>query len=125
MRSTESSASTTNAMDASSLRSSWCRERGLGVCVESDNAMSAETMGSQLVAAIMAWEGAELIPTLLDGYVLIALPAWVARGSSVVGLGAGLGLLLLVFRLADRSGDSPAGSEEEREGQGDSAWELA
>jgi hypothetical protein len=49
------------------------------------------------------WAGGELVPTLLDGYVLIALPAFVARTACVVCLGTGAGLLLLVFRLADLS----------------------
>jgi hypothetical protein len=79
---------------------------------------------SYLVIAIVAlWESAELIPTLLNGFVLIALPAFVARATSVVGLGAGVGLLLLVFRLADYEADAAPASAEELED--DPAWELA
>lgn len=54
-----------------------------------------------LIAVGALWAGAALIPTLLDGFVLIALPAFVARVAAVVCLAAGAGLLLFVFRLFD------------------------
>jgi hypothetical protein len=56
-----------------------------------------------LVAVGAVWEGLNLLPTLLHAYVLIALPAFLARSATVLCLGAGAGLLLLVFRLADQS----------------------
>jgi hypothetical protein len=83
---------------------------------------------SYFVFAIAAlWEGLELVPTLVNGYVLIALPAFVARTATVVALGAGAGSLLMVFRLAaqhveareTRRGREPLEAEDE----GD--WELA
>src|SRR5207302_1501103 len=43
-----------------------------------------------------------LLGTLVDGFVLMVLPAFVARAATVVCLGAGAGLLLLAFRLAER-----------------------
>jgi hypothetical protein len=82
---------------------------------------------SYLVIAIVAlWEGLELIPTLLNGFVLIALPAFVARAATVVALGTGVGLLLMVFRLAEwPSGSEADRAEEELESEDDGAWELA
>jgi hypothetical protein len=52
---------------------------------------------------VAVWEGLNLLPTLLYGYVLAALPAFLARSATVLCLGAGAGLLVLVFRLADQS----------------------
>lgn len=54
-----------------------------------------------LIAVGAVWAGGVLIPTLLHGFVLIALPAFVARTVTVVCLASGAGLLLLVFRLFD------------------------
>jgi len=54
------------------------------------------------ISAVAIWEGVQLIPTLRDGFVLAAVPPLVARTACVVCLGCGLGLLLLVFRLAER-----------------------
>ena len=54
-----------------------------------------------LIAAGAIWEGLELLPTLLNGFVLIALPAFVARSATVLCLAASAALLPLVFRLAD------------------------
>ncbi len=47
------------------------------------------------------WEDFELIPTLVHGYVLMALPAFAMRAAAVLCLGAGAGLLLLVVRMAE------------------------
>ncbi|HUN78316.1 MAG TPA: hypothetical protein VMU32_05300 [Solirubrobacteraceae bacterium] len=44
--------------------------------------------------------GAELAPTLLHGFVLIALPAFLARAAASLCLACGAGLLLLVLRMA-------------------------
>jgi hypothetical protein len=60
-----------------------------------------------VIAFVAVWEGAILIPTLVNGFVLIAGPAFVVRAATVVCLGTGAGLLLLVFRLAgQREGES-------------------
>jgi hypothetical protein len=83
---------------------------------------------SYLVIAVVAlWEGVELIPTLLNGFVLIDLPAFVARSASVVALGAAAGLLLMVFRLHDYEHESGAGARSvgEFEEEDEDAWELA
>ncbi len=55
-----------------------------------------------VIAFVALWEGVVLIPTLLHGFVLVALPAFVARASAVVCLGGGVGLLVLAFRLSDQ-----------------------
>ena len=57
-----------------------------------------------LIAALAIWEGASLIAVLLDGYVLMALPALLARVAVVACLSAGVALLPVVFALAERSG---------------------
>jgi hypothetical protein len=55
-----------------------------------------------IIAAVTIWEGASLIAVLLDGYVLIALPAWLARVAVAGCLSAGVALLPVVFALAER-----------------------
>jgi hypothetical protein len=57
-----------------------------------------------LIAAVSIWEGVKLLPTLVDGYVLAAVPAVAARIACVGCLGAGGALLLFVIRLADQRG---------------------
>ena len=54
-----------------------------------------------LLATFALWSGVQVAPTLLHGFVLLALPAFVARASAVVALGASVGLGLLIFRLAE------------------------
>jgi hypothetical protein len=67
-----------------------------------------------LVVSVAAlWQGAELIQTLLHGFVLAAVPAFVARAAAVICLGTGAGLLLMVFRLSlRRDEDSPHRSDD-------------
>ncbi|MFZ0041782.1 MAG: hypothetical protein WAK93_10780 [Solirubrobacteraceae bacterium] len=55
-----------------------------------------------VIAAATLWEGASTIAVLLDGFVLIALPAFVARLAVVACLAAGIGLLPLIFAMAER-----------------------
>ena len=63
-----------------------------------------------LIGGAALWAGGEMITTLLYGFVLIPLPAFLARTATVVCLGTGVGLLLLVFRLADHGeASAPAG----------------
>jgi hypothetical protein len=64
-----------------------------------------------LIAVGAVWAGGVLIPTLLHGFVLIALPAFLARTVTVVCLASGAGLLLLVFRLFDDNDRDAVGSE--------------
>jgi hypothetical protein len=56
-----------------------------------------------LIGVGAVWAGGVLVTTLVYGYVLIPLPGFVARTVTVINLGAGAALLLLVFRLADLS----------------------
>jgi len=55
-----------------------------------------------VIAVVAVWEGIQLIPTLLNGFVLAAVPAFAARTAAVVCLGSAAGLLSLVTRMADR-----------------------
>jgi len=64
-----------------------------------------------LIGVAALWAGGEMITTLLYGFVLIPLPAFLARTATIVCLGTGAGLLLLVFRLADH-GESPVPARE-------------
>ncbi len=72
-----------------------------------------------LIGVAGVWAGGVLVTTLVYGYVLIPLPAFLARVVTVVNLGAGAALLLLVFRLADlsdrRAGRSGAADALDRE----------
>jgi hypothetical protein len=81
-----------------------------------------------LVVAVAAlWQGAELFPTLRSGFVLAAVPAPMARIAAVVCLGAGAGLLVLVFRLSRKpdAGASAANEySEDREIEDEATWEL-
>ena len=67
-----------------------------------------------LLAAL--WEGLTLIPTLLHGYVLLAVPAFLGRLAAVVCLGGAIALALPAFRLFDEPQDDedftePTGDE--------------
>jgi hypothetical protein len=73
-----------------------------------------------VIAVAALWEGLELSPTLVNGFVLIALPPFVARAATVAALGCAVGLLIMVFRLFDQPEESAAQLRDED----DSAWEL-
>jgi hypothetical protein len=45
------------------------------------------------------WAGGILVPTLIHGYVLMAVPPFVARTTTVLCLSGGAGLLLIVLRM--------------------------
>jgi hypothetical protein len=57
--------------------------------------------GYFLIALAAIWEGASLVGVLTHGFVLIALPATVARVAVVTCLAAGAALLPVIFRLAE------------------------
>jgi hypothetical protein len=82
-----------------------------------------------LIAIAALTAGLELFQTLVNGFVLIAIPAFVARAAAVVALGCAVGLVPLMFRLSDLDAESasPAGEEGEgwREEDDDDAWEPA
>jgi hypothetical protein len=52
-----------------------------------------------VIAFAAVYQGSQTIPVLLNGFVLMAVPASAARTATVLCLGCGLGLLLLSFRL--------------------------
>lgn len=78
------------------------------------------------IAFLALWEGAQLIPTLVNGFVLAAVPAFVARAATVLCIGCGAGLLVIAFRLVDREepdssdDDDPANDHDVED---PSAWE--
>ena len=57
-------------------------------------------------------------------FVLIALPAFVARTATVLALGTGVALLLMMFRLADLGHDREEPAEE-LQGEDHGTLELA
>jgi len=68
------------------------------------------------IAFVALWEGAVLIPTLLDGFVLLALPAAVTRAAAVLCLGCGAALLVVRSRFADDGASDVAPSERQTAG---------
>jgi hypothetical protein len=71
--------------------------------------------------------GLELVPTLLHGFALTALPALESRCLAVVCLATGIGLLPFAFRMAARAdAASPASDyDDELDEEDDSAFGLA
>ncbi len=76
-----------------------------------------------VIGCAALWAGLQLTPTLLDGFVLAALPAFLARVAAVVSLATGAGLLLLFARLAQRRGPDAELTPDAAED--DEAWEYA
>ncbi len=68
-----------------------------------------------VIGSVAVWEGLNLLPTLLNGYVLIALPAFLARVATVVCLGCGVSIMWPMFRLAERRTDPERTPEDELE----------
>jgi hypothetical protein len=58
-----------------------------------------------VIGSVAVWEGLNLLPTLLNRYVLIALPAFPARAATVVCLGCGVSIMFPMSRLAERRTD--------------------
>jgi hypothetical protein len=79
--------------------------------------------GFFLIALAALFEGATLIGVLLHGFVLIALPPFVARTAVAVCLAAGAALLPLILRLAERQ--TPATDAEAPDAGLDWEWETA
>jgi hypothetical protein len=82
-----------------------------------------------LVVSVAAlWRGVELVPTLRDGFVLAAVPPFLARVTAVLCLATAVSLLLLVFRMSQRrdqgASDDPDGWTDDRELEDEAAWEL-
>ncbi|MGH2870260.1 MAG: hypothetical protein ACRDNK_22160, partial [Solirubrobacteraceae bacterium] len=68
------------------------------------------------ISVLAIWEGVQLTPTLLNGFVLAAVPPFVARAAAVLCLGSGISLCLLAIRLAApttlKSGDRTDASDD-------------
>ena len=54
------------------------------------------------IAFVSLWGGLVIFPTLLHGYVLLAVPAFLARADTVLLLGGGLSLILLALRVLEQ-----------------------
>ena len=65
------------------------------------------------VACVAIWEGVNLLPTLWNGFVLAAVPAFAARAACVVGLGCGVGLLIVSSRRVVSSDDGDLEEDEQ------------
>ena len=61
-----------------------------------------------VISFVALWAGGALVTVLLNGFVLMAIPAFVARTAVVVALGCGGGLFLALLARMDRSEDAPA-----------------
>jgi hypothetical protein len=80
------------------------------------------------VAFVAVYEGIQLLPTLLNGFVLAAVPPIVARVTAVVCLGCGCCLLTLSFRLVEQQSRTHAVEDDEFEDDfdddADHAWGI-
>ena len=65
-----------------------------------------------MISLAVLWQGLSLIPVLRDGFVLINLPAFVARTATLLCLACGAAILLLVFRLAELPERKTAGTRQ-------------
>ena len=76
--------------------------------------------GYFVISFVTLWVGGVLIPALLNGFVLMAVPAFVARAATVTCLASGAGLALVAFRLAERPEDASSTTgdpADERDGE--------
>ena len=62
-----------------------------------------------IIAFAGLWVGAMLVPTALHHYVLMAVPAFLARSAMIVCLGGGVGLIVLALRMLSRDYAGRAG----------------
>jgi hypothetical protein len=62
-----------------------------------------------LIGIVAVYQGLALVSTLRDGWVLVAVPAWLERVTAGVALASGIALILvsLSVRLPDRSAPEP------------------
>ena len=73
----------------------------LGACA----GCCSRTPGTSRISRSRSWRCGRVcssFPTLTHGFVLAAVPPFIARGATVISLGCGIGLLLIGFRLVDR-----------------------
>ena len=62
------------------------------------------------IAFVALWEGLNVVSTLLDGFVLAAVPSLVARVAAVICIGGGVSLLIVPARLDQRREDDEPGA---------------
>jgi hypothetical protein len=65
-----------------------------------------------VIAFVSLWIGGLLVPTLLHGFVLTAVPAFWSRAAAVACLSCGPGLILLAFRLPMFAGEPDDDADE-------------
>ncbi len=63
-----------------------------------------------VIGFVVLWMGFELLSTLVHGFALTAVPAFVARSAAVLCIGGGLGLILLAVRIAVDDSRASVGS---------------
>jgi hypothetical protein len=63
-----------------------------------------------VISFVALWAGGALVPVLVNGFVLMAVPAFVARAAVVLALGGGAGLFLVLLARMDRAQDAPSPS---------------
>ena len=71
------------------------------------------------IAFVALWEGLNLVSTLLDGFVLAAVPALVARVAAVICIGGGVSLLIIPPRPDQRREEDEPGARQGPEMYGD------
>jgi hypothetical protein len=73
------------------------------------------------IAFVAIWEGAKLIPTLVNGFVLAATPAFLIRAACVVCLACGIGLLVVASTLIGEPDPDEAAESDEYDDE--MSWE--
>jgi hypothetical protein len=68
-----------------------------------------------VISTVALWEGLNLLPTLLKGYSLVALPPFPARTTTVLCLACGISILWPAFRLSDHRSDRLENTDGERD----------
>ncbi len=63
-----------------------------------------------VIGFVALWMGFELLSTLVHGFVLTAVPPFLARSAAVLCIGGGLGLILLAVRIAVDDSPMPGGA---------------
>lgn len=63
----------------------------------------ASWFSSLLIALVALWQGLDLVPTLVNGYVLVEFPAALVRVATVICLGCAVCLGLLALRQGDQA----------------------
>jgi hypothetical protein len=64
-----------------------------------------------VISFVALWAGGTVLEALLYGFVLMAVPAFVARTAVVLALGCGGALFLVLLARMDRSEDTPVSAE--------------